>query len=328
MPIAESLGEQFGHAGFLAEPLQAAGGAYDKKHARDIGDYAGRPGRVSETLESLSPTADYHDAEADQKKDQRPADAKDQFTRGTTAERLARHIADRLLHQQKQRDGDGEDKYHRRPQVLRRSARADLIDRALWRGRRPSHRDRAQRRQQHGKRQAEQRDAAPIGAEDGDGRDRYRREQHKAVARRNRKRQHGRRARTLPRRRAADDRKERRQQRECHRGRGTDTADQAEKRGAFVAGEPWAALNNRCEPVRSGAALGERGDKTCGDDHQSGRINHLGESGAERLAEKTDGKSANQPESRGDNHNRQKGVKASRGNKEYDDKGKKDERLD
>ena len=54
-----------------------------------------------------------------------------------------------------------------------------------------------------------------------------------------------------------------------------------------------------------------------------GRINHLGKTSAERLAEKTDGKSASQAESGGDDHYCQKGVKASRGNEENDDKSRK-----
>ena len=103
MPAGEPLAEQFGHAGLLAQPLQAAGGADGEEWAGDVAENARGPGGVGEKPLAKPEIADDHDADAGDQQDQRAADADDRFARHAAAERLARNVAERLHHQEQQR---------------------------------------------------------------------------------------------------------------------------------------------------------------------------------------------------------------------------------
>src|SRR5580698_6809070 len=56
------------------------------------------PARIGEQAKTLPRRADQHDGQADQEQNERPADADDELTVRSAAERLARHVADRLHH--------------------------------------------------------------------------------------------------------------------------------------------------------------------------------------------------------------------------------------
>ena len=96
-------------------------------------------------------TAGDHDADAEQKKNERPADAQDQFAGRSAAERLARNVAERLHHQQQQRHCDRQDEHD----AENRCAFRRRLGRACQRGggdvrgadrRLPPRKDRAKRR--------------------------------------------------------------------------------------------------------------------------------------------------------------------------------------
>ena len=84
----------------------------------DIAEDVRRPGGIAKTAQAQTRLAGDHDADADKEKDQRAADAEDQFPRRSAAERLARNIAERLHHQQQQRDRDRQDEHDVRTTVL------------------------------------------------------------------------------------------------------------------------------------------------------------------------------------------------------------------
>ena len=117
VPREHALAEHFRHAGQLAEPLQAAGGAHDKEHARNATEHTPRPAGIGEEAEALSRTSEDHDADTDKKEQKRTTDADDQLARRTAAERLARNVAERLLDQHQQRDAGGKQEGHGRSAV-------------------------------------------------------------------------------------------------------------------------------------------------------------------------------------------------------------------
>ena len=109
----QALAEHFRHAGLLAEPLQTAGGADHQQECRRHRRRCAGPIGIGEQTQAPPQVADGHDADADQKQDQRPADADDQLALWSAAERFAGHFADRLHHQQHQRDRDRHNEHDR-----------------------------------------------------------------------------------------------------------------------------------------------------------------------------------------------------------------------
>ena len=183
MPADQAFAEHLRHAGFLAQTLKAAGGADDQKDIADIAEHPAGPAGIGEKGKALPRPAGDHDADADQKKNERPAGGKDALARRAAAERLAgMSPSDCTISSTsgtitaKSSTIAGQSLC---VTVLEPAHRSRLAARGCRR--RQSRKDRGEDREQCCERQAQQRDAAPFGAEDGGGRDRHRREYRETV---------------------------------------------------------------------------------------------------------------------------------------------------
>ena len=327
------LAEQFGHAGFLAEALQAARGADGEEGARDGAEDAQIPGVVGETLAGKPRIADHHDADADNEQHQRTADADHHFARGAAAERFARNVAERLEDQERERNG-GRDHEHRGGPAagLWRSWHVLYwcLRRRVGHGQ-PTRPGCAQAGHEYGERHPEQRDPAPGRVEDGGGRDRHGRDEREPVACRNRERQRRRRGTALVRLRAAGDgAQERRQQRERGRRRSREPGDKPTQRRQARRAGPTPRSYFSGEPAGGAGCFRKPGDKACGDNHQSGRSDRLRKARAEGFADKGGGEAGREPEGGGDHDDRQKRVQQPRlgQRNQGDEGGKEQKRLD
>ena len=134
VPRERALAEHLGHAGQLAEPLQAAGSAHDKEHARNATEHTPRPAGIGKEAEGLSRTSEDHDGDTDKKEQKRTTDPQHQLARRTAAERLARNVAEGLLDQHQQRDAGGEKQRHGRSAVSLLGAGLRLLRQQLFCG--------------------------------------------------------------------------------------------------------------------------------------------------------------------------------------------------
>ena len=96
--IDDLLGQQLRHAGLVEHAREAAGRA-DRQQQ-------GRPARVGQHLRLPAARQQQRERDRQHRQDQRPADAGIELARAALAERLARHLGDRLEDEQRDRDRD------------------------------------------------------------------------------------------------------------------------------------------------------------------------------------------------------------------------------